>query len=152
MREFMLRRTQVIERPLEEVFAFFADANNLAVITPPWLKFTIASDESILMKEGTTIDYVIKLHGIPLRWRSEITVWEPSSRFVDEQRKGPYRYWIHEHRFEAIDANTTRIYDDVRYSVLGGRIVNRLFVEPDLERIFNYRASKLAEVFERYLG
>jgi ligand-binding SRPBCC domain-containing protein len=80
-------------------------------------------------------------------------VWEPSLRFVDEQRKGPYRYWIHEHRFEAINGNnSTRIHDDVRYSVLGGRLVNRLFVEPDLARIFSYRASKLAEIFERYRG
>jgi len=152
MKEFTLRRTQVIGRPIEEVFAFFADANNLAVITPPWLQFKIASDEPILMREGATIDYVIRLHGIPLKWRSEISVWEPFLRFVDEQRKGPYRYWIHEHLFEDIDGKRTRIHDDVRYSVLGGGLINRLFVEPDLGRIFDYRASKLAEIFEAYRG
>ena len=83
-----------------------------------------------------------------MKWRSEITAWDPHYRFVDEQRKGPYRTWIHEHRFTAIDDNRTRIEDEVRYSVPGGEVINRLFVEPDLERIFTYRTRKLSEIFD----
>lgn len=148
MREFTLIRTQIVERPLEEVFEFFSDAKNLSTITPPWLSFRIVNADPVEMRTGTIIDYKIKLHGIPMKWRSEITAWEPPVRFVDEQRKGPYRSWIHEHRFEAIDAGSTRIYDEVRYSVPGGELVNRLFVEPDLEKVFSYRARKLAEIFD----
>jgi ligand-binding SRPBCC domain-containing protein len=148
MREFTLIRTQIVDRPLEEVFEFFADARNLATITPPWIRFDIITPEPIEMRTGATIDYSIKLHGIPMKWRSEITAWEPPVRFVDEQRKGPYRSWVHEHRFEAIDSRTTRIYDEIRYSVAGGELVNKLFVEPDLERIFSYRSRKLAEIFD----
>jgi ligand-binding SRPBCC domain-containing protein len=146
-REFTLERAQVIERPLDEVFAFFSDARNLATITPDWLNFKIVSEQSIEMGAGTFIDYELKLHGIPLRWRSEITAWEPPVRFVDEQRRGPYRYWIHEHSFEALDINRTVVRDRVRYAVPGGLLAHKLFVENDLERVFTYRAEKLDEIF-----
>lgn len=147
MKEFTLKRTQVIDRPLEEVFAFFADAHNLALITPDWLRFKIVTPKPIEMRKGLFIDYVVKFRSIPMRWRSEITVWNPPHSFVDEQRRGPYRRWIHEHSFEAIGAKQTRVDDRVLYSVPGGELVNRLFVEPDLNRIFTYRALKLDEIF-----
>ena len=147
MREFTLEREQVIDRPLHEVFAFFSDAQNLSVLTPDWLEFQIVTPLPIEMGAGTMINYRIKLHGIPMRWRSEITAWEPPYRFVDEQRRGPYRYWIHEHTFDADGDNRTIIRDRVRYAVPGGTLVHKLFVEPDLERVFTYRARKLDEIF-----
>jgi ligand-binding SRPBCC domain-containing protein len=99
------------------------------------------------MGEGTIIDYRLKLHGVPLRWRSEITGWDPPVKFVDEQRRGPYRHWIHEHTFESVGARRTIVRDRVRYAVPGGRLVHRLFVAPDLERVFAYRAEKLNQIF-----
>lgn len=146
-RGFTLERHQVVDRPLPEVFAFFADARNLALITPPWLNFEIRSAQPIEMVEGAVIDYRLKLRGVPLNWRSEITVWDPPFRFVDEQRRGPYRYWIHEHTFGADGAGRTIVGDRVRYDVPGGALVHRLFVEPDLERVFAYRAGKLDVIF-----
>jgi ligand-binding SRPBCC domain-containing protein len=146
-REFILERVQFINRPLEEVFAFFSDAQNLSVITPDWLQFKIKTPPPIEMRAGTTIDYQIKLRGIPLRWRSEITAWEPPVRFVDVQRRGPYRYWIHEHAFASVGASRTIVRDRVRYAVVGGRLFHKFFVEPDLERVFNYRTRKLDEIF-----
>ncbi len=80
MREFTLIRMQIVDRPLEEVFEFFSDARNLATITPPWIRFDIVTPEPIEMFAGATIDYSIKLHGIPMKWRSEITAWEPPVR------------------------------------------------------------------------
>ena len=88
-----------VPRPREEVFDFFSRAENLEVLMPPWLNFSISSPRSLEMKTGTRIQYRLRLHGIPLRWESEITAWEPTHRFVDEQRSGPYRLWIHEHQF-----------------------------------------------------
>lgn len=129
-----------------ELFPFFADAGNLQVITPPWLDFRIVTPRPIAMQVGALIDYRLKVHGIPLRWRSEITAWEPPVRFVDEQVRGPYRRWIHEHRFESRDGGTT-VVDHVRYAVLGGALVNRLFVRRDVERIFACRKKALAERF-----
>lgn len=98
------------------------------------------------MRAGLRIDYRLRLRGLPLRWQSEITAWEPPCRFVDEQRRGPYRAWIHEHTFAERDGGTLA-QDVVRYGVIGGRLVNTLFVRRDVERIFHYRQKKLREVF-----
>jgi hypothetical protein len=135
-----------LKRPPDEVFAFFSDARNLERITPPWVSFHILSPAEIPMRVGALIDYRIRVHGVPLRWQSEITVWEPGRRFVDEQRRGPYRLWIHEHRFTPKDGGTL-ITDHVEYAVPGGPIVNKLFVANDVASIFEYRKRKLEEIF-----
>jgi ligand-binding SRPBCC domain-containing protein len=88
----------------------------------------------------------LRLHGIPLRWQSEVTVWEPPYRFVDEQRRGPYRLWIHEHAFLQHHGGTL-IRDQVQYAVPGGTLIDRFFVRPNLEKIFAYRQEKLQEIF-----
>jgi hypothetical protein len=145
--ETHLFKTEIwLPRPLQEVFAFFADARNLQRITPPWLSFEVLAPGETEMKAGTLIDYKLRVHGMPLRWRSEITVWEPPRRFVDEQRRGPYRLWIHEHRFAEKDKGTL-VTDDVRYAVPGGALVNKLFVAGDVARIFEHRKQKLEEIF-----
>jgi ligand-binding SRPBCC domain-containing protein len=143
---FTLQREIVLPRPLAEVFAFFSDARNLQTITPDWLHFSILTPAPIEMRVGTLIDYWLRVRGLPLRWRSEITVWQPPHRFVDEQRRGPYRQWIHEHAFEAV-AGGTLCRDSVRYAVFGGKIVERLFVRRDVKTIFDHRERKLRELF-----
>jgi len=135
-----------LKPPLEEVFSFFSDARNLERITPPWVRFQILTSGEIPMRLGALIDYRIRVHGVPLRWQSEITLWEPGRRFVDEQRRGPYRLWIHEHRFSAKDGGTL-VEDRVEYAVPGGALVNRLFVANDVAKIFEYRKRKLEEIF-----
>ena len=131
---------------LKEVFDFFSQAKNLEVLTPPLLKFEILGDQSGTMQTGALIDYRLRVHGIPIKWQSEITVWEPPHRFVDEQRKGPYRLWIHEHTFE-VAGDQTLVRDEVRYLVPGGRLIHGLFVRPDLKKIFTYRHEKLLSLF-----
>lgn len=128
------------------VFEFFSRADNLQVLTPPWLHFSILSPNPIEMKTGARIRYRLRLHGIPLRWESEIAAWDPPHRFVDEQRSGPYRLWIHEHQFLEHEGGTT-VRDTVQYSVAGGFLVNRVFVTPDLRKIFEFRRQKIAEIF-----
>jgi len=98
------------------------------------------------MKRGQTIDYRLKVRGFPLRWRSEITEWAPPYRFVDEQIQGPYKVWRHEHIFTERDGKTI-CEDDVVYAVFGGPLVNRLLVESDVKRIFEYRRKRLLEIF-----
>jgi len=136
----------LLARPLDEVFPFFSNARNLEVLTPDFLHFEVLTPEPVEMEPGARIDYRLRLRGIPLRWQGEITVWEPPHRFVDEQRRGPYRTWIHEHSFEERDGRTLAR-DRVRYDHLGGRLVNRLLVAPDIERIFAYRHRRLEELF-----
>ncbi|RIK68332.1 MAG: CDP-paratose 2-epimerase [Planctomycetota bacterium] len=142
---YTLATDQWLERPIDEVFAFFADAMNLEAITPPWLRFSILTPPPIDMRVGRLIDYKLRLRGIPIRWQSEITAWEPPHRFVDEQRRGPYRIWIHEHTF-APDRGGTRVRDRVQYAVPGGALVRRFLVAPQLREIFDYRARRIAEL------
>ena len=144
MRIFHFGSEEIVPCELKQVFAFFANAHNLELLTPAWLHFEILTRGPIEMRKGTEIDYRLNLHGFPLKWRSEITVWDPPRRFVDVQRRGPYRRWVHEHQFSAQAGNTV-VYDKLEYAVYGGSLVQRLFVAPDLKRIFAYRGKKLRE-------
>ena len=132
--------------PPEELFSFFADAANLDALTPPWLHFQIVTPPPIAMREGALIDYRLRVHGIPLRWRTRINAWQPPHRFVDEQIRGPYRQWIHEHTFEAGNGGTLAR-DVVRYAVPFDFLAHHWFVRPDVERIFQYRSAALTQRF-----
>lgn len=144
---YRLSRSLLVPKPIDEVFEFFGDARNLERLTPGFLNFKILTPQPIVMRPGTMIDYRISLRGLPMRWRSEITEWHPPYSFVDEQRKGPYKKWVHRHTFSE-EAGGTRVSDDVEYDVIGGALVHTLFVKKDLERIFNYRLSVLGSLFD----
>ena len=148
MKTFTLTNELWLPHRPQDVFPFFADAFNLERLTPPSLGFQVLTPPPIEMKVGTLIDYRVRLRGVPMRWQSEITEWEPPHRFVDEQRRGPYRLWIHEHTFTPQDGGTLAK-DTVRYAVLGGAIVQRLFVASELKRIFQYRNAALKDHFSR---
>ena len=144
IREF---RTELwLPRPRDEVFAFFADAANLDAITPPWVHFQTVTPAPIEMRPGTLIDHKLRIHGFPIRWRSRITVWEPPGRFVDEQVRGPYRLWRHEHIFTERDGGTL-VQDRVQYAVAFDFLVHKLFVERDVAKIFAHRTETLRRRF-----
>ena len=142
---YQLKAETLVPRPRSEVFAFFSDAFQLENLTPPFLKFSVLTPKPIEMKPGILIDYQLKVRGIPMRWQSRISVWEPENRFVDEQIKGPYKYWHHEHLFEDHEEGT-RIIDLVQYDVPLGFLVHPVFVKPDLQKIFGYRLKVIREV------
>ena len=135
-----------LPRAREEIFAFFSDATSLDAITPPWLRFRTITPSPIQMRTGALIDHQLRIHGIPIRWRSAIKVWEPPIRFVDEQIRGPYRMWIHQHTFEE-SAGGTLVCDRVRYAAPFDFVLHRWLVRPDIKRIFAYRTEKLREHF-----
>ena len=151
MKTFLLKSSLWLPRPREEIFPFFADPGNLERITPSWLRFKVLKTSSPSIEQGALIDYRLRLRGLPIRWQSEISAWEPPFRFVDEQRKGPYRLWIHQHLFTEKDGGT-QIEDLVEYAVLGGSLINRLLVKRDLEKIFAYRCKVLQELFSAGTG
>jgi ligand-binding SRPBCC domain-containing protein len=146
MKTFELHRETWLPCPIDEVFPFFADPSDLSLLTPDWLHFQVVSEMPVEMAVGTRIDYRIRLRGILLGLTSLINRWEPPLFFVDEQVRGPYRLWTHPHRFEAVDGGT-RVWDHLRYGVWGGHLVNRFLVDPDLERIFQFRVDRLRERF-----
>ncbi len=148
MREFLYSTDLWLPRDRVEVFEFFAEAGNLQAITPPWVNFKVLTPAPIILQAGTLIDYRIRVHGIPFRWRTEIAEWEPPFRFVDTQLTGPYRLWHHTHSFVEENGGT-RCLDVVRYRPLGGWLMNSLFVRHDVERIFAYRRKRLLDLFGR---
>jgi ligand-binding SRPBCC domain-containing protein len=145
-REFRTR----VELPLarERVFPFFANAENLELITPPELKFQIITPPPIVMAQGTLIRYRLRLMGVPFEWLSRIAVWDPPRELVDEQVKGPYRKWVHKHLFVETSFGT-RIHDSVTYELplfpfgeLAAPVVHL-----QVRRIFAFRARALEEAF-----
>ena len=145
--EHVLEREQRLAVPVDEAFAVFAEARNLEAITPPWLRFRI-TDAPETLERGSHIAYRLRLHGVPVRWLTEIETWDPPHRFTDVQIRGPYRLWHHTHTFEP-DGDGTVIRDRVRYEIpLGplGEAAHRLFVRRDLDRIFDYRLDAITRL------
>lgn len=151
MAEHILERKQIIERPRTEVFDFFADAENLERITPPELNFHITTPPPFDIKKGALIDYELKLRGIPIRWRTEITKWNPPFDFVDSALKSPYKQWIHLHTFEEGARGETIMRDRVRYRLplepLGD--IAHFYVRKELKYIFDYRYKVIEEIFKK---
>jgi ligand-binding SRPBCC domain-containing protein len=147
---YLLETRQLIPADLDTVWAFFATPRNLNEITPPDLHFTFVRGGDEPMYAGQIIEYRVTVFpSIPARWVTQITHVEPKRRFIDEQRVGPYRLWIHEHRFEPVEGGVLMA-DRVTYALpFGalGRLVHRMLVRRRLEYIFAYRRRRIAEIF-----
>ena len=149
MSPHLLVKKILINKNIIDVFGFFSKAENLNKLTPSVLGFEIVSPLPIKMEKGTIIDYKIQLNGFKINWRSVITKWEPPFCFEDTQVKGPYKIWIHEHKFEEKNG-TTLMTDTIKYLSPGGIfefIPHNLFVKTRVELIFDYREKILLEIF-----
>ncbi|MBC7692698.1 MAG: SRPBCC family protein [Methylotenera sp.] len=144
---------QWVARPLAEVFSFFSLASNLEILTPPWLNFHLTQMSTPELGNQTLIDYRLKIHGIPVKWRTRIEEWIPNQRFVDTQLRGPYRYWHHTHGFEKKSVNGidgTLMRDRVLYLIPGGFLGKAVMgrkVRTDIQGIFAFRTQKIEELF-----
>ena len=139
---YELRTTTIVNAPIEKTFEFFSKAENLGLMTPSAMGFSIKGAPPRI-GEDTIIDYQVRVGGLPINGRTRIVTWRPGERFVDLQEKGPYRAWWHEHVFRDL-GSTTKMDDRVCYAPpLGplGRIANRVLIAPMLRRIFQYRAD-----------
>jgi ligand-binding SRPBCC domain-containing protein len=148
VRRYVLERSQHVSGSLDQVFAFFSEAGNLARITPPALGFRIQGAAPPIAA-GVRLEYRIRWLFLTLRWVTRITEFEPPSRFQDVQERGPYRLWIHTHRF-AVERNGVRIDDRVEYALpFGslGRIAHALVVRRQLERVFDFRRRAVDGLF-----
>ena len=145
--DYNFKTQTIIPKNRDRVFSFFSKAENLEILTPKWLNFKIITPLPIEMKEGTLIDYKLKFFGIPFHWQTQITIWDPPNRFVDEQIKGPYSKWIHEHVFAA-EGDQTLMRDHVVYAIpVFSSLLNQLFIRKNVERIFKYRQEQITGVF-----
>lgn len=148
-KRYRLEREQLILAPRSDVFEFFSKAENLQLMTPPFLSFGILTPLPIEMKRGQFIEYRIGLGGVPMNWLTEISEWQPPDRFVDEQLRGPYRYWHHTHEFREAEGGTLML-DTVEYELpLGplGSLAHALMVRSVLRRIFDFRRQAVQTAF-----
>lgn len=146
MRVHLLERSQHVPLGVEDTFAFYGDPANLERITPPWLRFRVLEPRPQALSAGARLEYSLVLHRFPIRWMTEIRIWEPPHRFVDFQVRGPYRLWEHAHTFEAVDGGTL-LTDRVSYAIPYGplgTLAHVAFVQRDLRRIFDYRRDAVA--------
>lgn len=147
----VLLREQTVSASRTEVFRFFSDPHNLQLLTPPWLHFHIVTTPE-QVTDGALIRYQLRLHRVPLHWKTRIESWQPNSRFVDTQLAGPYSLWHHTHEFEDHESGTL-IRDIVKYKLpfgVIGKIINRCFVRADVEKIFDYRCQLIIEQDNRW--
>ncbi len=147
---YTLERTQEVPKPLEEVWPDFATPENLEPMTPDSLRMRIITPPPLQMREGALFDYIVTTHGVPMRWTTLITDYEPPHRFVDVQLRGPYSFWHHTHTFARTASGGTLIGDCVRYMMpMGplGDIAHALVVKRDLEQIFAFRRKMITDLF-----
>ena len=150
MKVYSLHYKQIVNRPLDDVFDFFSNPENLSKITPKKLDFNIMTPSPIKMINGQLIDYTIRLFGIRIHWRTLITDYNPPNSFIDQQIKGPYLLWHHEHLFKEVE-NGVEIVDIIHYTIpLGiiGRFLHWAWIKKDLENIFSYRKNIINEIFQ----
>lgn len=150
MKVYVLEREQLVRAPAARVFEFFSNAENLEAITPGFVGIRILTPTPIEMRKDAIIEYRLRLVGVPVRWRTRVTSWEPGRGFVDEQERGPYALWEHTHRFLETDRGVL-VHDRVRYALpLGplGRLAHALWVHSALARIFDHRFVRVREMLE----
>jgi ligand-binding SRPBCC domain-containing protein len=141
---------QWVSLPREKLFGFFGDARNLEQITPPFLNFRVLAMSTPDVRRGTVIRYRLKLHGIPLRWRTVIDRWEPPAGFTDRQASGPFATWVHEHEFIPENGGTLLV-DRVRFRARFHGLLNSVFLAwilRDLKRIFTYRQLAITRLLD----
>ena len=146
-REFLAE--QWVPHSSKEIFPFFCNEKNLEKLTPDFLNFKVLKKSTNEIQEGTLIEYQLKLHGIPLKWKSKIGKWEPGCSFVDDQISGPYKRWNHTHEFIPMSSGTL-MRDRVSYTLPLGRLGDLLLswkLVKDVNRIFSYRRKMISSLF-----
>ena len=151
---YIFNQTQKIKANLNDVFEFFQKPENLAKVTPAWIRFSIKSNPPLVMKEGAEFEYTIRLYGIPVNWKTRIAKYSPPNIFIDEQLKGPYKIWIHTHKFQQVDGHVI-MEDSVNYDLFGGifkKLIHLLFVKNSVEKIFKYRKEVIEKELKSFLS
>jgi ligand-binding SRPBCC domain-containing protein len=143
-----LVQEQFLPISIEKAWDFFATPKNLNEVTPKDMVFKIMGDIPEKMYQGMFIRYKITpMLNIQLDWCTEITHIQEGQFFVDEQRKGPYNIWHHEHHFKSVEGGvlmTDILHYDIGLGILGW-VASKLFVDAKVKQIFEYRKEILGK-------
>ena len=146
--DYQLRDHFQVQADGERTWDFFSRAENLPLITPPWLGFTITNVSQLQIQADSTLDYTLRWMGLPVKWRTKIIDWSPPRQFIDLQIRGPYTLWHHQHRFTPAEDGGTICEDRVIYRLPGplvGRVIHALIVKKQLLEIFNFRRQVIGQ-------
>jgi ligand-binding SRPBCC domain-containing protein len=103
------------------------------------------------MSLGDSVTWQAMHFGVPFRMTSAITAYDRPHRFVDEQARGPFREWWHEHAFIE-QGGSTLMTDVVRYSAPAGplgRLIDGLVLRSYMQRLLEVRNAWLKSELER---
>jgi ligand-binding SRPBCC domain-containing protein len=142
----VVKRTQVVSRPIEEAFAFFSNPRIVEFLTPSKMQFRLVGKIPESIELGTILNYQLYFYRVPLRWQVRIERFEPPNCFVNFQEKGPFARWRHTQTFVAAGNNTTEVRDRFEFGLPFGRVgefVYRSVVKESIIRLFDYRANKM---------
>ena len=149
---YNITREQQLNCDISTAWTFFSSPKNLALITPPKMRFGMVDDHK--NKEifaGLTIKYTLRpLCGLLVKWTTLITQVDHQKSFTDAQDKGPFRYWNHHHQF-LINEQGVLMKDNVDYDLPFGAIgslVHAAVVRKKLEELFNYRQHIISQLFQ----
>lgn len=143
--------TTEIAAPIDRCFAMSLSVEAHASSMGPSGERIVAGVASGSMTLGDTVTWQARHFGLPFRMTSKITAYEAPTRFVDEQTKGPFASWWHEHRFQSSE-DLTVMTDVVRYrSPIGpiGVLADRLVLERYMARLLTQRNDWLKLELER---
>jgi ligand-binding SRPBCC domain-containing protein len=151
-----IKSVQKIPITIEKAWEFYSNPANLQLITPDNMGFKVISRyHGDKLYAGQIFEYKVSpIGGIPLYWMTEITNATVPTYFVDEQKKGPYKFWQHQHHFKTIDGGV-EMTDIIHYKNplwLLGNFANALFIKKKLRQIFEYRFKKVEELFGKWPG
>ena len=146
----LLRQTQILSVSREKLWDFISVPQNLNEITPPKMAFKIVGELPKSAYAGLLLEYKVKIPVLGwTSWLTEIKYVTDGYSFMDEQRVGPYKLWLHKHTLEDVEGGT-KMTDEIHYQMpFGplGDIAHVLFVKRTLKQIFDYRREKLDEIF-----
>ncbi len=166
---FSYHTEQLLPYPVEQVFAFFADSDNLPLLMPAWQQARIEQQSLIPPPArlsptglGTRIagagsHITLSFRPFPfspfrIQWEAEIAEFVWNQHFCDVQLRGPFAYWNHCHCIRRVTQpgeDATLIADDVEYEIpfgIAGEIAHRLFMRRQIAGTFAYRQVQLARM------
>lgn len=166
---FSYHTEQHLPYPVEQVFAFFADPDNLPLLMPAWQYARIEQQSLVpppiqsnpsapqIRASGVGSHVTLSFRPFPfspfrLHWQAEISEFVWNEHFCDAQLRGPFAYWNHCHYIRQVNESgmdATLIADNVEYELpfgIAGQIAHRLFIRRQIERTFAYRQVQLARI------
>jgi ligand-binding SRPBCC domain-containing protein len=151
MKIYYLERSQKLPITQDVAWAFFSNPMNLLTLTPEWAKMTDESPEKARQIFTGMVQVLgIKLPGgFPGKWLGVITHVEAPHYFIDEQKSGPFKFWLHRHQILPIQGGV-EVRDTLHYAMpfgLFGEIAHSLLVRNQLQELFDYRAQVLEDFF-----